>query len=83
MLFSFLLYLDSMDSPDDIVRIEVIRRAASLNCKSIVLPLSQAEITAKKRKHLILKIFNAITNDIQRIISAICKQSESLPIQKF
>lgn len=55
-----------MDSPDDIVRIEVIRRAASLNCKSIVLPLSQAEITAKKRKHLILKIFNAITNDIQR-----------------
>ena len=37
----------------------------SLNCKSIVLPLSQVEIPAKKRKHLTLKIVSAITNDVQ------------------
>ena len=67
-MISFLLYLDPVDSPDDnisAVTSEVIRRAASLNCKSIVLPLSQVEIPAKKRKHLTLKIVNAITNDIQ------------------
>ena len=58
-----------MESPDDDISAvisEVIRKAASLNCKSIVLPLSQVEIPAKKRKHLTLKIVNAITNDIQR-----------------
>ena len=58
-----------MDSPDDDISVvisEVIRRATSLNCKSIVLPLLQAEIPAKKRKHLTLKIVNAITNHIQR-----------------
>ena len=57
-----------MDSPDDnisAVMNEVIRRAALLNCKSIVLPLSQVEISVKKRKHLTLKIVNAIINDIQ------------------
>ena len=67
-MISFLLYLDSVDSPnDDISDVisEVIRRAASLNCKSIVLSLSQVEIPTKKRKHLTLKIVNAITNDIQ------------------
>ena len=56
-----------MESPDDDISAvisEVIRRAASLNCKSIV--LSQVEIPAKKRKPLTLKIVNAITNDIQR-----------------
>ena len=58
-----------MESPDDDISAvisEVIRRAASLNCKSIV--LSQVEIPAKKRKPLTLKIVNAITNDIQRDI---------------
>ena len=58
-----------MESPDDDISAvisEVIRKVASLNCKSIVLPLSQVEIPAKKRKHLTLKIVNAITNDIQR-----------------
>ena len=57
-----------MESLDDDISAgisEVIRKAASLNCKSIVLPLSQVEIPAKKRKHLTLKIVNAITNDIQ------------------
>ena len=57
-----------MDWPDDDISAvisEVIRRAASLNCKSIVLPLSQVEIPAKKRKHLTLKIVRAITNDVQ------------------
>ena len=53
---------------DDISSVisEVIRRAASLNCKSIVLPLSQVQIPAKKRKCLTLKIVNTIINDIQR-----------------
>ena len=40
-----------MDSPDDDISAElseVIRRTASLNCKSIVLPLSQVEIPVKK-----------------------------------
>ena len=49
-MISFLLYLDSMDSPDDDISdviSEVIKRAASLNCKSIVLSLSQVEIPAK------------------------------------
>ena len=46
--------------------IEVIRRAASLNCKLIVLPISQVEIPTKKRKHLTSKTVNAITNDVQR-----------------
>ena len=43
---------------DDISSVisEVIRRAASLNCKSIVLPLSQVQIPAKKRKYLTLKL---------------------------
>ena len=68
-MVSLLLYLDSLESPDDDISAvisEVIRRAASLNCKSIALPLSQVEIPAKKRKHLTLKIVSAITNDIQR-----------------
>ena len=58
-----------MGLPDDDISSvisEVIRRAASLNCKSIVLPLSQVHIPAKKRKYLTLKIVNAIINDIQR-----------------
>ena len=67
-MISFLLYLDSMDSPDDDISAvisEVTRRAASLHCKSIILPLSQVEIPAKKRKHITLNIVNAITSDIQ------------------
>ena len=65
MIF-LLLYLNSVDSDDDfsVVINEVIRRAASRSCKSIVLPLSQVEIPPKKRKHLTLKIVNVITNDI-------------------
>ena len=58
-----------MHSPDDDISAvisEVIRRAASLNCKSTVLPPSQVEIPVKKRKNLTLKIVNAITNVIQR-----------------
>ena len=42
------------------------KKSWSINCKSIVLPLLQVEIPAKKRKHLTLKVVNAITNDIQR-----------------
>ena len=56
-----------MDSPDDDISeviSEVLRRTTSLNCKSIVSPLSQVEIPAKKKRNQILKIVNAITNDI-------------------
>ena len=56
----------------------MIRRAASLNCESIVLPLSQVEIPAKKGKHLI-KI-SVITNYVKQDNY---NSQESLPIQKF
>ena len=64
----FLLYVDSMGSLDDgisSVISEIIRRAASLNCTSIVLLLLQVEIPAMKRKHLTFKIVNPTINDIQ------------------
>ena len=58
-----------MDSPDDDISeviSEVLRRTTSLKCKSIVSPLSKVEIPAKKKRNQILKIVNAITNDIQQ-----------------
>ena len=67
--FFFLISRFYVDLPDDDISegiSEVLRRTTSLNCKSIVSPLSQVEIPAKKKRNQILKIVNAITNDIQQ-----------------
>ena len=58
-----------MESPDDKISSvisELIRGAASLNCKSIMLPLLPTEIPSNKKKNLKLKNLNAITNGIQQ-----------------
>ena len=54
--------MDSSEDDISTVISEVLREAASLNYKSIFLPLSQVDIPAKKRKDLV----NYIANDIQR-----------------
>ena len=68
-MISFFLFLDFIESANNDTSAlisEVIRRTASLNCISIVLPLSQVAIPAKKKKNLTLRIVNAIINHIQR-----------------
>lgn len=68
-MICFFLFLDSMDSPDDNIGTiisEVLRRAASLSCEWIVLPLSQVDIRSKERKNLTLKSVNMIANNTQR-----------------
>ena len=57
--------MGSLDDDISSVISEIIRRAPSLNCTSIVLLLSQVEIPAMKRKHLTFKIVNPTINDIQ------------------